>query len=252
MPKADTKTTRTRRRLPKDAAATAAPAEPAGADAELIRLCNRLVANRALEQAAYRANPDNDDEREITTGPLNEEWFELRDRLFDLDSPRTREGARAVALAALSECPRDKDAILYEGLHTWLSLGCAEYLATPAIAVPVDADAALLDLCRQFDADTRKLFRNDRLTEAECAADPTLSIGDDDLNALLDGWGETLKQITALPATTGPGIRAKGCALGHAMMQCVFAEIDANIDEQGQEYEKLAMSLVRDLAAVPV
>ncbi len=36
------------------------------------------------------------------------------------------------------------------------------------------------------------------------------------------------------------------------MMQCVFAEIDANIDEQGQEYEKLAMSLVRDLAAVPV
>lgn len=36
------------------------------------------------------------------------------------------------------------------------------------------------------------------------------------------------------------------------MMQCVFAEMDANIDEQGEEYEKLAMSLVRDLAAVPL
>lgn len=105
-------------------AAAAAP------DTELIRLCDRLVVVRRLENAAYNENPEDEETQDILTEPLNAEWHQIADRLAKLDSPRTPEGARAMALAALSEVPRNRDdTIDYGDLHSWLSIGCARYLA---------------------------------------------------------------------------------------------------------------------------
>jgi hypothetical protein len=99
-------------------------------DAELIRLCERLIINRAREAAAYAANPYDDDERALVTDPLNDEWFEIAAALKELEAPRTPEGARAMALAALAEAPRDRGGDIAHGdLYCWLAIGCAEYLA---------------------------------------------------------------------------------------------------------------------------
>lgn len=107
--------------------AVAATTDP---DAELIRLCDRLVVVRRLENAAYDENPEDEETQDILTEPLNAEWHQIADRLAKLDSPRTPEGARAMALAALSEVPRNRDdTIDYGDLHSWLSVGCARYLA---------------------------------------------------------------------------------------------------------------------------
>jgi hypothetical protein len=130
-----------------------------------------------------------------------------------------------------------------------LGLGAAAYLAAiprPSAKVPSNPDAALIDLCRLFDDDTRALQRFDALAK--------LSGSDDDedaLNDLLDQWHDTLDQIIAMPAAMGAGIRAKATALGNALMQCAFIDTNVSVDEQGENYARLAMSLVRDLAAVP-
>jgi hypothetical protein len=109
--------------------AIAPPSVLPGADDELIRLCNQIVANRELEAAAYRANPRDDRARAPITEPLNEEWLQLRDRLRDLGSPSTPKGARAMALLALAERPLDnKGAPMYEDLHLWLAMECAEFV----------------------------------------------------------------------------------------------------------------------------
>jgi hypothetical protein len=90
----------------------------------------RLIINHAREAAAYAANPYDDDERALVTDPLNDEWFELAEALEELESPRTLEGARAVALAALAEAPRAPNGNIQCGdLYCWLARGCAEYLA---------------------------------------------------------------------------------------------------------------------------
>jgi hypothetical protein len=107
----------------------AAPSGPPGVDDELIRLCRRLLVNRELEDAAYKANPRDDAARAPITDPLNEEWFELGDRLRDLGSPHTPQGARAMALLALAQRPRDSaGAPMYEDLHNRLSMECAEFV----------------------------------------------------------------------------------------------------------------------------
>jgi len=123
-------------------------------------------------------------------------------------------------------------------------------LLAPGIAgsVAFSPDTALLDLCRQFDAEGRELQQNDLLAIAQSG--PLFT--QDDLELRLERWDQKLDQITALPARTMAGIHAKSAALGLALIQKAFFDTDVGIDEQGQDYEQLAMSLVRDLAAVPV
>jgi hypothetical protein len=78
---------------------------------------------------------DDDDEREPFTAPIDAEWFGLKDRIVALERPRTPEGARAIALAALSEVPRYRDGTIdYGDLHSLLAMWCAEFIAA---AVPV-------------------------------------------------------------------------------------------------------------------
>jgi hypothetical protein len=103
-------------------------ASPTDADAELIRLCGRLVVNRARTGAAFEAITDEDERAEIMD-PLNEEWFELSEALSELERPRTLEGARAMALAAMAEIPRDLEGnIEYGELHVLLSMGCVDFI----------------------------------------------------------------------------------------------------------------------------
>jgi hypothetical protein len=109
-------------------------------------------------------------------------------------------------------------------------------------------DWALLDLCRQFERDSRELTRNDALTWEDVAADPTLSLADDALVPLLDRWQDTMDQIIHIPARTATGIQAKARALGHALDQKVAVDINLRFEDQAKDYELLAMSLVRDLA----
>jgi hypothetical protein len=103
-------------------------ATPPGPDAELIRLCDRLVANRAREEALYRAIPD-ENKRAPVLAPITDEWFELADALCEMESPRTPEGARAMALAAMAQVPRKSDdTVLCTELHEVLSIGCVEFI----------------------------------------------------------------------------------------------------------------------------
>lgn len=103
-------------------------AAPAGPDAELIRLCDRLVANRAREEATYQAIPD-EVKRAPVMAPITDEWFELAEALEQMESPRTPEGARAMALAWMAQVPRKSDdSILCSELHEVLSLGCVEFI----------------------------------------------------------------------------------------------------------------------------
>lgn len=100
-----------------------------GADAELIRLCDRLVMVRRLENAAYDENPEDEETQDILTEPLNAEWHQIADRLAKLDGPRAPEAARAMALAAMAEIPFDRDGTIDGAdLHIVLALGCVKYI----------------------------------------------------------------------------------------------------------------------------
>jgi hypothetical protein len=116
-------------------------------------------------------------------------------------------------------------------------------LLKPASAEPVARrDAKLLSLCHHFDAVALALRHHD---------DATAELEDDDLLPLLDGFADTIAQIIAMPASTGGGIRAKAGALYHALMQRVAVDVDESFEDQAEDYERLAMSLTRDLTAVP-
>lgn len=117
------------------AAATAARAAPAvaGDDAELIALCEQIVAIRAEDEALCTADPGAPD-----GGPnharLQELWAEyetVEAQIFEMSDPTTAHGARAAARAALACAPRDAEGEITAGedLDTWLAFGCVEWLA---------------------------------------------------------------------------------------------------------------------------
>jgi len=103
---------------------------PNGLDAALIGECDRLHAINAAIQAASVAITD-ESERVPVIDRLDEQWFAVRDRIFKLASPRTAEGAVAVAKAILSEGHPDSLGEAVEGgdLQSWLCRACAEFLA---------------------------------------------------------------------------------------------------------------------------
>src|SRR5580693_4157072 len=114
------------------AGATAARGAPGaampadGADAELIRLCDRMVALVAEEKALVDA-----DERAHREGPNKPRydalWAErgvIRDQIYDMDYPTTAAGAAAMTRAAMTEIDRDFEGNPAPcGLFEWLALG---------------------------------------------------------------------------------------------------------------------------------
>ena len=108
-----------------------------GQDAELIRLCERLVAIRADWVAICAA-----DEWAPDHGPykprydaLGEESDRIEATLYDLAAPVTLAGARAVATAAVSVAPKDADgSITCDYLSEWLNITVVEFVARVAVA----------------------------------------------------------------------------------------------------------------------
>jgi hypothetical protein len=105
------------------------------------------------------------------------------------------------------------------------------------------ADAKLLALCRQFDTDTRAL---DRYNALAAIGELPPALDQSYLDRVSVCWHDTLDQIIPLPATTMVGLFAKARALGHALR--LASDCDGDVDGQGENYDRLAMSLVRDLA----
>ena len=81
------------------------------AEAELMRLCDRLVAIAAENLKLYATMPaaTRAEERQLEgcLKPSLAEWDKVTARILDLDTlPKTPEGINAVARAALAEAPR--------------------------------------------------------------------------------------------------------------------------------------------------
>jgi hypothetical protein len=103
-------------------------------DHELIALCDRLVEIAAEERGLY-ATTDDEDEREVALGPLDEEGLSIHARLRELGSPVSRAGAAAMALAALADIADPGHRNELTAFGEWLSLTARTFLAGPAAAV---------------------------------------------------------------------------------------------------------------------
>jgi hypothetical protein len=109
-------------------------------DAELIRLCDRLVEiHNAWVKLGETIRDDKD--REAAGAPLHQEWLDIRARFFDMKRPVTREGAAAMARAASVNGDRDRlDRTMATDFGEWLALAACAYLAdapTPIIDYPL-------------------------------------------------------------------------------------------------------------------
>lgn len=104
----------------------AAEAAPDANEAELIRLCNRLVAIKAEELKLYTEMPPVTPEAEKRLKehlkPGSDAWWNIEARIYELDvTPKTPAGISAVARAALVEAPRHSDgSVIADDLSNWL------------------------------------------------------------------------------------------------------------------------------------
>lgn len=121
-------------------AAHAAPVgspEAAGDDAELIGLCERLVAWEARYDEIYTTIED-EDEAARAADAIDDDFREIRDRFYQLGAPVTPEGQRSYARACLATASRDGvgGIILDDGgsLGSYLAFGLAHSLARRVIA----------------------------------------------------------------------------------------------------------------------
>jgi hypothetical protein len=95
----------------------------------VIQAAEAIAAEPGWMASFLASIPEDDDERAVITDPLTAEWFGLAEALEELDGPRTPEGARAMALAAMAEIPRNSDGTIDCGdLHVSLAMGCVEFI----------------------------------------------------------------------------------------------------------------------------
>jgi hypothetical protein len=107
-----------------------------GPDAELIRLCDRLVEIDA-EERAILASTDEDDGGPLKPryDALNVEWHAIDARLCDVADPVTKAGALAVARAAVAQAPRQTDgSFSTPELAEWLAFTAAAWFAAEGVA----------------------------------------------------------------------------------------------------------------------
>lgn len=111
----------------------AARAAPTGDDAELIGLCNRLVANRAEWVALCQSRHTLEDERrtEPDNQRLNDELRAMLDQIEAAPDLSAMAGAAAMARAAIALTPLNKAGDHWEASedNEWLALTVAEFLA---------------------------------------------------------------------------------------------------------------------------
>jgi hypothetical protein len=201
------------------AAPQAAPAA-AGEDAELIRLCDRLIVLEKQHDAIYLAFSD-DDEADRQAGPLIPELLEIRDRLYAIGAaPISEAGRLAFARAAIASAERTHDGriMLDDGgsIGSYLAFGLCHSVAEDGAGKPPLAlgttpsrDAELLALCEQFDELTRErssLFEGENRLDDQDARDAAL-------DALTARGRPLVERLCATRAVTVEGIRAKARSL---------------------------------------
>jgi hypothetical protein len=108
-------------------------------DAELIALCNRLVAIRQAELALTEQLPTeslvDEDEIEDALEQLDAEHRPLATLIYKHKRPTTIEGARAMARAALPHISKCADgSMVLTDIGEWLSVRVAEFLSGSVVA----------------------------------------------------------------------------------------------------------------------
>lgn len=113
-------------------AAQAAVASPQGADddAELIQLCDRLVAIYAEEAVIFATMPEMEQDAALEATTRESEAIE--NRLYELGNPNTPAGMQSMARASVACAPKNLDGEITcgaSGLAEWLAFGVVEALA---------------------------------------------------------------------------------------------------------------------------
>jgi hypothetical protein len=110
----------------------AARADAANPDAELIRLCDRLVQLRIDELAQFDLIDYDNGGDDLFAAP---EWDALAARLQEIDRPLTLAGAAAMARCTVRHCDRCPDGkIVMIDLAEWMAIRVSEFLAGGVVA----------------------------------------------------------------------------------------------------------------------
>lgn len=228
-------------------------------DAELIALCDRMVALHSRNLALYAGpgSPD-DPDNDPVVGPLLDaicdELRPIRARLADM-APATLAGARAMARAALADVPRTSDYALLTGddpllyaVTEWLAGDYAAYLATPPdqrnfTAPPqtgqAHPDAGLLALA----AEVREIeAERDRLGEIAFGPDGASADPWPGIYACTAAARQREGAMADLPARTLDGLREKA--------RIAFFMLDTEENGEPPDEHPAAWSLCRDLLAL--
>lgn len=108
------------------------PVDPAGPDAELIRLCDRLTELTAAERSIIMAQHTIEDElrTEPALDAVCDEQKAIFDRITELPDPVTLAGAAAMARTALADAPLELDGSISPMDNAeWLAFGAVTFLA---------------------------------------------------------------------------------------------------------------------------
>jgi len=184
-------------------------ADADGPDAELISLCDRLVTLEAARRTILYAQHTTEDEHrtEPELDVVCDEQQAVFDRITALPEPVTLAGARAMARAALSQAPIDRDGSLSPMDDAeWLAFGAVTFLAASgpggedrsvSARKPSEADAKLLAMCIAF--------HEQHVTVLAAGG------GDDEDNLMtaVDKRWNISDRIKDIPAATDAGRRAK-------------------------------------------
>ena len=110
---------------------------PHGADAELIRLCDRVaqLSNNYDALTLARHTREDEERTEPLLDAINAEQAEIWERLDEIGLPTTTAGATAMARAAFAEWPKNRDGSLTASyLAEWLAASVLEFHAGRAAA----------------------------------------------------------------------------------------------------------------------
>lgn len=196
-----------------------------GPDAELIGLCDRLVAVRAEQNVVADADPWAPDDGPLSGrySALGDEWVRLVGCLPNARPPTTLEGVRAAARmvwdTAISGARDNQGRVHSESCIDWIRLtviawaaGTSEAVQLPTYWPPSALDADLLAACDAFHA-----------------ADAAFRAAPDDADIDLRPFYSALERLTDLPARTAAGRMAKARAAYAAL--CSVRGVDTPREE---------------------
>jgi hypothetical protein len=212
------------------ALATVSHPEPVARDGALMKLCQQFHAARA----ACNAAPEDD---EPCIDRLCKRECDLWKRVLATPA-HTAAGVRAKA-SVLQARTFHAQTDSYEAMVASLlrDIGAASG----------HEDRDLLQLCAKFHDVQRAAEDLNAVMAASPKDDPRSKINEKQMGLINDRWSDLLEAITAQPAVTFGGMQAKAGVLRVALEIEVAPFNDETVEEDGDDHDKLAISLVRDL-----